>query len=153
MGPEVSGLVLLATAEFRLPAHALPQLDVSKSIFSLFRIDQSALTVADAMIRALQSGNFKVGAPRREGRWGVWFRCQMENYDAGVSLGLTDRWADSVNVHIAACQLPKPGQRDAGGSIDSRWHEVFNLIRSGIDERFGSQVGFVWREIQSTKAK
>lgn len=134
----MSSLLLLGEARFRVEASALPH---EEPRWPVFQIDESALVVADVMVRKLQSIGVRTSAPKREGRGGVWFLCHLGNCDVGVSVAIESRVGGKILVYTVACERPKTCE---GGAEGISWLNAREAILYAIRERFGD-AGLEWQ--------
>lgn len=139
----MSTLQLLGTADFQVSTKCLPS-GGSKRSWRIFHTDESALAVAEVLIGILRSQKFEVSAARPEGRGSVWFRCGMDEHDAGISVLVGDKCGEVITVNITVCQLSKIGRHGVSSAVDVRWREVSEIIRTGVGEHFGTCGSFAW---------
>lgn len=145
MGIEVSSIHFLWGADFEIPASAVPPHEIQGRL-GIFRSDPLALAVAAPIVQFLGSAHHVVTEPQREGRSSVWFRCEMQQHDAGISILIKERLPGSVIVSTFVCQMKKASQKEIDHYVDTRWPAVSQAIKAAIKERYGQQEGFVWHK-------
>lgn len=139
---------LLGAIDFEISASAVPP-TVLSSVMAFFVADPSALAVGEQIIRTLRSAQYAVTEPKREGKGSVWFRCEMERHDAGISVAISERRTNSVVVSTLICQMKKVGQKKIDPFVDPRWPEVSRVIKAAIEQHYGQQAGFAWHDEES----
>lgn len=143
MGPRVSTLKLLGRADFGVSPGALPPIGRG-GVRSIFKTDPAALAIAEVILDALQAHGCTVSSPKREGRGSVWFRCELADHDAGISVMVSEGGGESIAVHVVACELPKTSRDGQSSVSEARWEEASKIITEGISGHFGMMLGFEW---------
>lgn len=141
----MSRLHFLWGVDFEIPASALPPHE-SPGRLGILRADPMAVAVAEPIVQSLRSAHYAVTEPKREGRGSVWFRCEMERHDAGISVSIKERQSSSLIFSIFACQMKKAGQREIDPSVDPSWPAVSRAIKAAVEEHYRQQPGFAWHD-------